>query len=58
MWVFVITCAVGIQCGIPTELRGQGRHLFETECRLAAEATIDAGGYDKARFVVRCERAR
>lgn len=57
MWVFVISCAAGIQCGIPTELRGKARYaITETECRMAGEAAIESGGYDRVRFVVKCEK--
>ena len=56
-WFVAISCAVGVQCGLPGEVRGKTPHLTETECRLAGDAAIEFVGYDKARFVVRCVRA-
>jgi hypothetical protein len=61
MWLPIITCAVGIACGIPTEVRSNNPQESVADCRLVAMLALEFLGYDdaaiKRRFVIRCDPA-
>ena len=56
MWIVVITCAANIVCGLHPDVRSSSPQPTESECLLVGNLALELAGYDKSRFVVRCEK--